>query len=58
MKMAVYIDYVPTKNGYCYGILGENGYVKWNTSIFASLDKAKEAVYTKYTSLVNLHINP
>ena len=53
--MDIYIDYCPRKNGYCYGILGEDGYVKWNTSIFAMLDKAKQEVYEKYPNAV-IHV--
>ena len=52
--MNIYIDYSPRDNGYYYGILGEDGYIKWNNSIFAMLDKIKEEVYEKYPDAVIL----
>jgi hypothetical protein len=54
-KMNIYIDYIPRKQGYCYGILGTNKHIKWNLSIYANPDRVKEEVYKLYPEAV-IHV--
>jgi len=52
--MDIYIDYVQRKNGYCYGILGKDGYIQWNGSIFSELYQVKDEAYRLYPDAVIL----